>query len=169
MNVPEMERALALVGSEDSAAVLVDALQTTESKKTKRKLLSEWFNCCDALGSHRHELREQFLLAGFVTDTAAAPPETPVHVYRAAWEDDDIYTALSWTTERSVAERFCRGLTSPRAMFLGIYRQDVEAYVWQATCVQMLGYLEGRGEYEVIAGEVDNAEPIAVLVKEVKP
>lgn len=165
MTLPEVERRLALVGSEDRAAVLVEALQTTESKKTKRKLLREWFNLCDALAPWRHELREQFELAGFVTDNHIRP-KAPVLVYRAAWEDDDVETSLSWTTDRAIAERFCMGLVSPRARFLGIYRDDVEAYIWQGICTEMLGYLMGRDESEVIAKTVIDIQPIATLVKQ---
>ena len=115
-NLKTVNRNLALVGSEDRAPVLVEALKTTASKASKRKLAREWFNACDAIGPHRFELREQFEGIGFVTDAPKDEiPEFPVTVYRGAWSDDDVAWALSWTTDREKAEWFARYLTSPRA------------------------------------------------------
>jgi hypothetical protein len=126
-------------------------------------MLAEWFNLCDALAPWRDDLREQFERVGFVTDTDDALV-LPATVYRAAWEDDDVENALSWTLDLAIAELFCKGLTSPRAWFLGIKRDDVEAYIWQATCLEAFGYLDSREEQEVIAKTLTNITPIAKLV-----
>ena len=161
-------RSLALVGSEDRAAVLVDALKTTPSKASRRKLARKWFNSCDAIGPYRHALREQFEGIGFFTDAAKADvPEFPVTVYRGAWSDDDVAWALSWTTDREKAEWFARYLTSPRAWFLGIKRDEdgVLPTVFQGTCIEAFGYLTDRDEHEVIAKTVVDIRPIAELVK----
>lgn len=157
---------LVMAGSEIRAPVLAQALRATRGKKAKRQLLADWFNVCEALAPAREELRVQMELAGFFTDHDGAPPELPVTVYRAAWEDDEAELALSWTTDLAVAERFCKGLVSLRAMFLGIYRDDVDAYVWRATCTEMYGYLTGRDEHEVIAKTLEDVEPIASLITE---
>lgn len=160
---------LVMAGSEIRAPVLVRALQATPEPEGKRRLLSDWFNVCEAIAPCREELRAEMELAGFFSDDGGAPPEVPVTIYRAAWEDDEAERALSWTTDRSVAERFCRGLVSLRAMFLGIYRDDVEAYIWRATCTEMYGYLKGRDESEVIAKTLEDVEPIAALHVERRP
>lgn len=160
---------LAMAGSETRAPVLVQVLRETPDPEAKRKLLADWLNVCEAYSPWREDLREQMELAGFFTDLEeGAPPEVPVTVYRAAWEDDEAERALSWTTERSVAEFFCRHHTSFRAMFLGIYRDDVDIYIWQATCTEMHGYLTGRAESEVIAKTLENVEPIAALPRSEK-
>ena len=160
---------LMMVGSESRTPVLIGALAATESKEAKQKLLADWLNMCEAQSPFREELREQLELAGFFTDDEeGAPPETPVTVYRAAWEDDEAERALSWTTERSVAEFFCRHHTSFRAMFLGIYRDDVDMVIWQGTCHEMYGWLTGRSESEVIAKTLSDVEPIALLQRKEK-
>ena len=162
-------RALALCGSENRVPVLIEALQATADEEGKRKLLVEWLNLCEAYAPWREELREQMELAGFFTDDEeGAPPVVPVTVFRAAWEDDEAERALSWTTSRAVAEFFCRHHTSLRAMFLGIYRDDVDIYIWRATCHEMYGWITGRGESEVVAKTLTDVEPISVAVRERK-
>jgi hypothetical protein len=163
MSLAAANARLSLVGSEHRAGVLVDELRRTPSKPSARKMMREWFNICDALAPWRDELRGEFERIGFVTDTKE-PLELPVTVYRAAWEDDDVEHALSWTLDREIAERFCKGLVSPRAWFLGIKRDDVDAYIYEGTCVEAFGYLTSRGEAEVIARTVENIRPIAQLV-----
>jgi hypothetical protein len=165
MNLKSLDRKLALVGSERRAPLLVDILQTTESKVSKRQLLRDWFSSCDALAPWRHDLAEQFDIAGYVTDAKKSEqPALPVTVYRGAWEDDDVETALSWTTDLERAEWFARYLTSVRAMFLGIHRTDVSPVVFQGTCTEAYGYLTGRGEHEVVAKTVEDIEAISMLV-----
>ena len=157
-------RALMMAGSESRTPVLVAALSATPGKEEKRKLLAHWLNMCEAQSPFREELREQLELAGFFSDDEeGAPPVVPVTVFRAAWEDDEAERALSWTTSRAVAEFFCRHHTSLRAMFLGIYRDDVDIYIWRATCHEMYGWITGRGESEVIAKTVTDVEAIASL------
>ena len=156
---------LAIVGSEDRAPVLVAALDATRGKKEKETLLREWFYVCEAIAPQRHDLRRHFADVGWVTDSEN-PPEFPVTVYRAAWEDDDVATSLSWTMSREFAERFARGLTSMRAKFLGYYRDDVVPYIWQATCLTAFAYFDGRDEQEVVPETLDEIVPIAMLVKE---
>lgn len=165
MNAAEWNRELSLVGSEDRARVLVAALDGVPSRKAKAALLREWFNLCDAQAPYRVELWDAFAAVGWVTDVEddALLPEFPVTVYRAAWEDDEIEDALSWTTSREVAERFARGLTSMRARFLGIYRDDVEPWIWQATAESAYAYFNDRGEHEVVPQVLTDVEPIAVL------
>lgn len=157
----EIDRNIALCASETRAGVLVEMAQKATVPQA-RKLLREWFNACDALAPWRDELREQFVRVGFVTDTKKKLT-LPVTVYRAAWEDDDVARSLSWTTERAVAERFCRGLVSMRARFLGIYRDDIDPVIWQATCHKALGYFTSRDESEVIPAVLTGIEPIARL------
>jgi len=160
--VAEAEQHLALVGSENRAAVLVDELRATPHKPSARKLLREWFNVCDALAPYRHDLREQFERVGFVTDTTESLV-LPATVYRAAWPDDASSEALSWTLDREIAEMFARLLVSPRAWFLGIKRDDCDPHIFQGFCTEAYGYLTSRGESEVIAKTVEAIQPIAIL------
>jgi hypothetical protein len=147
----------------------VAVLQETPDPADKRELLAGWLNVCEAMAPVREELRAQMELAGFFTDDEdGTPPKLPVTVYRAAWEDDEAELALSWTTERSVAEFFCRHHTSLRAMFLGLYRDDVDMYILEATCTEMYGWITGRSESEVIAKTLTDVEPIAALQREAK-
>lgn len=163
MTVKENDaRRLALVGSENRAAVLAE-IANEASPAYGRKLLAEWFNMCDALAPWTAELRSAFERCGYVTDTDERL-ELPVVVYRAAWEDDDTASALSWTTDLEFAKRFCKGLTSMRARFLGIYRDDVDAFIYEANCTRAYGYLTSRGESEVIAAEVEDIHAVAQLV-----
>ena len=165
----DWNRELALVGSENRMPVLIAALQATAEEEGKRELLAEWINMCEAYAPWREPLREQMELAGFFTDDEdGASPLLPIIVYRAAREDDEAERALSWTTKRSVAEFFCRHHTSFRAMFLGLYRADVDIYIWQATCHEMYGWIVGRGESEVLAKTLTDVEQIAVAVRERK-
>lgn len=158
---------LSMAGSENRAPVLVAALDAARTKKEKAELLREWFNLCDALAPQRHDLRRHFKAVGWVTD-ADEHPDFPVTVYRAAWEDDDVETALSWTTSREKAEWFARYLTGPRAWFLGIRRddEDVVPYIWQATCESAFAYFNGRDEHEVVPEILSDIEPIAMLLRE---
>lgn len=159
----DWDNALMMADSQNRAPVLVAALNATRGKKARADLLRDWFNCCDALAPERHDLRRHFHEVGWVTDSDDVP-EFPATVYRAAWEDDDVDTALSWTTDRAVAERFAHGLGSIRAKFLGIYRDDVTPYIWQATCESAYAYFNGREEHEVVPEILTDVEPIAMLV-----
>jgi hypothetical protein len=152
------------VGSEARAEVLAREAAELPAKEAA-ELLADWFNVCDALAPARFDLRRQFERCEFVGDYAAAP-ELPVTVYRAAWDDDDAATALSWTTDREVAERFCRGLTGLRAMFLGIWRDDATPTIFEGLCTEAYGYLTSRDEHEVIAKTVVGIRPIAELITE---
>lgn len=162
MTVAEMNRKLALVGSENRGGVLVECLQAS-SIPSARKLLREWFNSCEAIAPYAADLRTQFERVGYVTDNDEKL-EFPLTVYRAAYADDDIDFALSWTTRRETAEFFARHHTSMRARFLGLYRDDVDMLIWQGTCLSALGYLTGRNEFEVIPDEIEEIYVIAELV-----
>jgi len=153
---------LGLVGSEARARVLVDELRRTPSKPSARRLLREWFNLCDALEPWSDDLREQFERVGFVTD-AKDRLELPATVWRAAWSDNDVARALSWTADVDTAERFARYLTSHRAWWLGIKRDDAEPWIWKGECTEAYGYLTSRNEDEVIAKTVVNIIPVAAL------
>lgn len=160
-----IDRNLALCGSESRAGVLVEAVRETPHKPTARKLLADWFNVCDALAPWRDALREQFERVGFVTD-ADDPLNLPATVYRAAWPDDVLDRALSWTLDREIAEMFARQLISPRGWFLGLKRDDCDPHIYQGVVTEAFGYLTSRGESEVIAKTVIAIEPIAVLVRQ---
>lgn len=157
------EDPLSMADSGTRASVLVAALKSTPDPEGKRALLTQWFNLCDALRPWAAALREQAVLAGYFTDEPETVLKFPVTVYRGAWSDDDIENALSWTLDRREAERFCQIISGPRGMFLGMHRDDVEAYVWKAWCPGALGYINGRGEQEVIVSEVISPEPISAL------
>ena len=156
---------LAMAGSENRAPVLLAALLSTPEPEGKRALLTGWFSVCEALRPWAVELREQARLAGYFTDAPDEPViEAPVTVYRGAWEDDDTSIAISWTLKRETAEFFCRMISGPRGAFLGMHREDVVPHVYQATATEVLGYLNGRDEAEVVVGGVEDVEPIAALV-----
>lgn len=166
MTLKEANHRLALVGSENRAAVLVDVLRSTPSKVSKRKLAAEWFNVCEAIAPWVEDLRDEFEGIGFITDAKKSEiPDLPVTVYRAAYADDDIENALSWTTSKETAEFFARHHTSLRARFLGLYRDDAEMRIFEGTATEAYGYLTGRGEAEVIAKTVEGIEAIAALRK----
>jgi hypothetical protein len=152
---------LAMAGSENRAPVLLGALQQV-SPEVGNELLRDWFSVTEAIGPLRHELREQFVRCGYVTDTDETL-KLPVVIYRAGWEDDEPETGLSWTTDLDFAKKFCRMLTGMRARFLGYYREDGDAVIWQGICVSALGYLNGREEHEVIPAEVVEVQPILRL------
>lgn len=162
--MPDWNNELMMADSQNRAPVLVAALKAARGKKAKTELLREWFNSCDALAPERHTLRGYFHQVGWVTDAPDEVPDFPVTVYRAAWEDDDVETALSWTTDKAVAEKFARGLGSLRAQFLGIYREGVVPYIWEATCERAYAYFNSRGEHEVVPMILTDIEPIAMLV-----
>lgn len=169
MAADDWSHALMMAGSESRGPVLVEALRATAEPEEKRKLLVDWLNVCEAYAPVRDDLRVQMELAGFFTDDkGGAPPVPPLTVYRGSWEDDEAELALSWTTNKDQAEFFARALFSFRAMFLGTYREGVDAYIWKATCHEMYGYLSGRGEREVLAKRLTDVEPVAALVRERK-
>lgn len=153
---------LALTGSESRAGVLAE-ICLEASPKYARELLAHWFNLCDALAPSHEPLRAACERAGYFSDTAERPP-MPCTVYRAAWEDDDIEGALSWTLDYAAAEKFCKYLTSPRAWWLGMKREDATAMIFRGTCTRAYGYLTSRDEAEVIAARVERIVPIAHLV-----
>ena len=163
----DWEHELMMADSGTRAHALVAALQATPDPAEKAKLLGGWFNSCDALSPWRDELREEMELSDFFTDgdehDPVKVPKFPRYVYRGAWEDDDAEVALSWTTKQKTAEWFARYLTSPRAMFLGIYRDDVEPLVFRARCHEAYGFLNGRGEHEVVAKRLTAVKPILAL------
>jgi hypothetical protein len=120
------------VGSELRAKLLLDACEDS-GVKTARALLADWFNTCDAIAPYAEGLRAQFERVGYVTDNPAAILPLPVTIYRAQWGGDpEPAEALSWTASRETAQWFADYLTSPRAQFLGIVRDDA-ACIWQAT------------------------------------
>lgn len=164
--VKEAVGRLIRVDSQNRAAVLLDVVRQAD-EETGRDLLAHWFNNCDALAPWTDGLRAEFERVGFVTDADEDddPLELPATVYRGSWEDDDHDTALSWTLDQKVAKSFCLGLVSLRSrIILGMYREGVDAYVWQGTCTEAYGYLLGRSEHEVIAKTVIDVFPIGKLV-----
>jgi len=165
MSLEEANRRLGFADSQHRAAVLVHELQRTPSKPSARKMLREWFNLCDALAPYVDDLREQFKRVGYVTDDPKTKLTFPVTVYRGAWDDDEAERALSWTLDRSVAEKFCRMMTGLRwTLVFGISRPDHDPVVWQATCWDALGYFNDREEREVIPSVLTDVQPIARLV-----
>lgn len=155
---------LAMAGSETRGGVLVAALKATPDPIDKRQLLAEWFSVCESLRPYLDELREQARLAGYFTDSPDEPEITaPVVVYRGAWEDDDTERAISWTLKRETAEFFCRMISGPRGAFLGMHRADAEPHVFRGLATEVLGYLNGREEHEVIVGAIRNVEAISAL------
>lgn len=153
---------LAIVGSENRAEVLV-AECVAAKVPSARRLLRDWFPSSEALWPWRFELREQFERVGYVTDTKEEL-EFPLTIWRAAYADDDIDNALSWTTSRETADFFARHHTSIRAQFLGLYRDDMPMLIWRATCDEALAYFTNRGESEVVPVEVYDVEAVAELV-----
>jgi hypothetical protein len=152
---------LIIVGSENRAPVLVRECQQA-SVDEARELLRDWWTVCDAAGSSTEGLREQFARVGFVSDTEKEL-ELPAVVYRAGWHDDDAEQALSWTLEFSKAEWWARYLTSVRAWFVGIRREDATPTIYQGVCTHAYGYFIGRDEAEVIAAKVLDVHVIATL------
>lgn len=160
----EWNREIVLADSQNRAAVLVRALQATIDPAEKRELLSSWFNNCDAIGAHGPALREQFALAGTVVDSDWSV-DLPVVVYRGAYHDDDSANALSWTTRQTTAEFFARALVGLRSrLVLGMYREDATPTIFQGVCTDAFGFLNGRGEHEIVASRVIDVHPIAELV-----
>jgi hypothetical protein len=160
---------LGLAGSENRAAVLVEALEATPGKEGKTELLRDWFSSCDALLPQREQLRAHLEQTTFFTDEegAALMPDffqTSI-VYRGAWHDDEVDRALSWTQDRAFAERFARGLTGFRArLVLGMYREDATPTIFRGYAEEAYAFFNGRGEREVVAKRVVGIEPIAELV-----
>lgn len=154
---------LSMAGSETRGGVLVAALKDTPEPEGKNALLREWFSVCESLRPYLGELREEARIAGYFTDTPDEKVEAPVTVYRGAWADDDVWSAISWSLKRETAEFFCRMISGPRGWFLGMARDDVEPHVFQATATEVLGYLNGRDEAEVIVGAVKDVAPISAL------
>ena len=157
-------REIVLADSQNRAAVLVRALEATPDAAGKAEMLASWFNICDAIGNNLGALREQFELADPVSDDEWRV-DLPVVVYRGAYHDDDSVNALSWTTERSTAEFFARALVGLRSrIVLGMYRDDATPTIFQAVCTDAYGFLNGRGEHEILAKRVVDVHPIAELV-----
>jgi len=163
----DADRRLTMCDSHFRGAQLLRELQDEPDDIVAADLLAEWWNMCDAFKPSAAGLREQLLRVGFVTDHPEVPPPAlPVTVYRGAWDDDDPATALSWTLSREIAERFAHGLVGMRAkLIFGIDRPDNDPMIWQATCTEMLGWITGRGEQEVIVGKISDAAPIAQLLR----
>lgn len=155
------ERWLLAVDSVSRGGELVKILQARPDAEFKNKLLKRWFPDCEALKPWLNELREEFHKAGFVADTDEAL-QLPVRVYRAAWDGDDAQCALSWTTDLEVAKIIAAMCNSDRGRYLGIHRDDVCMKIYTGICTEALGYLVARGESEVIAGNVEDIETIAV-------
>jgi hypothetical protein len=165
VDIDRWDERLALVGSEDRAAVLLACVREATVEEG-RALLAYWFNMCDALAPWAVELREEFRRCAPVLSDEAILPETPVRVYRGAWHDDDTAAALSWTLDQEKAEWFARYLTGMRAGFLGIRRDNATPVVFQGMCVEVLGFITTREEFEVVAGRVVRVEPIRALMSE---
>lgn len=163
----DADKRLAMTDSHFRGPALLVELQNEPDDVLAADLLAEWWNMCDAFKPSAAGLREQLLRVGFVTDDSdVPPPDLPVTVYRGAWDDDDPATALSWTLSREIAENFAHGLVGMRAKLIyGIDRPDNDPVIWQATCTSMLGWITGRGEQEVIVGEVSDVMPIAHLIR----
>lgn len=157
-------REIVLADSQNRAAVLVRALQATPDSAGKRELLSSWFNNCDAIRDSLPNLRAEFEAAGEVTDSDWRV-DLPAVVYRGAYHDDDSANALSWTTRRETAEFFARALVGLRSrLVLGMYREDATPTIFQGVCTDAFGFLNGRGEHEIVASRVIDVHPIAELV-----
>lgn len=163
----DWDKLLGFADSQNRAAVLVEALDHCTEADERTSLLAEWFNSCDALAPQREQLRAHLEQTTFFTDEegAASVPNFPVTVYRGAWDDDETDLALSWTTDLTFAERFARGLVGARArLILGMYREEGTPTIYRGTCVEAYGYLNSRGEHEVIAKKVRAVRPISQLV-----
>lgn len=161
---------LSLADSQHRAAFLVEALDATPDRLGKQELLTDWFSICDALLPQREALRAHLEQTNFFTDEAGAKlmPDAfqPVTVYRGAWHDDEVWSALSWTQDRDIAERFARGLTGPRArLVLGIYREDATPTIFRGYAESGYAFFNDRDEREVVAKRVIDIEPIAELVE----
>lgn len=159
---------LMLHDSQTRGPALVTALSQVPDKTGKTALLRDWFSSCDALAPVREQLRAHLEDTDFFTDESGDGnvPDFPVVVYRGAWDDDDAEHALSWTTDRAFAERFCRGLTGMRArLVLGIYREDATPTIFRAVCTEAYGFLNDRAEHEVIAKTLRSVEPVSQLVR----
>ena len=152
---------IGLAGSEHRTPVLLWGLQQV-NERSGRVLLREWFSLCEAIGEHAPALRREFLRCGYVTDTKKEL-ELPATIYRAGWADTDPLLGLSWTTDLDFAKKFAKMLFSIRGQFLGLYRPDTEAYIWEATCDEALAYFQGRQESEVVPAEVIDCLPILSL------
>lgn len=160
---------LSLADSQHRAAFLVEALDATPDRLGKQELLAHWFSICDALLPQREALRAHLEQTNFFTDEDGAKlmPDAfqPVTVYRGAWHDDEVWSALSWTTDRAVAERFARGLTGIRSrLILGMYREDATPTIFRGYARDAYAFFNGRSEHEVVAKRVIDIEPIAELV-----
>jgi hypothetical protein len=163
----EWEKIIGLVDSQERAHVLLRALRAVDDDERARTLLADWFNVVDAFGDTTEDFRAQFERLGFVTDDEDGKmPDLPVTVYRAQWGSDPVpERALSWTARRDVAERFARYLTGPRAQFvLGIYREDDEPWIWEATAHEAYGWFIDRDEEEIIPKRLTGLRPISKLI-----
>lgn len=152
---------IGMAGSENRTPILLWGLNQV-SPRSGNKLLREWFSLCEAIGEYAPMLREQFIRCGYVTDTKERP-EFPVTIYRAQWDGADPAAGLSWTTDLEFAKKFARMMFSMRGRFLGLYRPDTDALIWEATCFDALAYFQGRDEHEVIPKEVIACFPILSL------
>lgn len=166
MNMEEANSRLARCDSQHRAEVLVELLNNADDKEAGQLLL-EWFNLCDALSPWVDGLRDHFERVGYVSNEPGIL-NTPLTIYRAAWEDDVPEKALSWTLDYEFAEKFGKGLFGARSQFLGLYRPDSEAVIWKAEATEIYAYITSRNESEIVPRTIVNIEEFARIKRRKK-
>lgn len=147
MTLSDEER-LKFAESHARARVLV-AICRERSLDDARKLLAEWWIMCDAVPPDlASAMYEQFVRAGWTSDTAARRPMRQCQIYRAHYVGTEPLDGLSWTTSLEVAKRYARHLRGGRALFFGLPCGPTQ--ITTARCDRFLARFSGRGEHEVI-------------------
>jgi len=149
--------ALMGVGSHERGAVLASIDPGSLELHELRGLLSMYWPMCDAVLQNDAEvIRQLFAMAAPVTDrTVDEVPRPGTLIYRAHLSNTPAAAGLSWTTSFDVADWFAGYLLSPRAAFVGI-PQGGSVMISAASCDSVLGYFEGREEWEVIPGAISD-------------
>jgi hypothetical protein len=153
----EYHRALIFYGSEQRAEALVRWADDLSDDEVRDLLTHNW-STTEAWGGDAR-LREGMIgllrrVAPLIVDDEEGrvhPEKGLLEIYRGnAGEDPRL--GHSWSLVKTEAQRFARQTTSPRGMFLGMYREDAVPTVWRAfvDARDILGYFNDRNEQEVV-------------------
>lgn len=167
MTRDEAMRMMSLAGSENRAEVLLSIAPELDDADLKAVMVEFW-TMMEAWGGSamRHEMLELLHRVGYISDTKKKPHldrSMPgfgvVKVFRGNIGEEPT-EGFCWTTSEATAEFFARSAFTPRGMFLGLGRdgqfgkmkEGAVPTVWVGWVKRdkILGFLDGRGESEVV-------------------
>jgi hypothetical protein len=112
---------ISLCESEEVAGEIVRLSDRMNDTELRAILKDEW-DRCDAHRAHREQLVRLFRRAGYVSDNKRTLKGELV-IFRGDISGEGAPRGISWTRSLKVARKFADYCVSPRARYVGIYKE----------------------------------------------